>query len=308
MVKFSTRMKKFRKGGGFQLIAIALLAIFVVGILYAVFTGKIGGLTTTTIITNTETVNLLETPQKPPSTICTLGLNPTTVFSGDVVTGAIHDGRNAFCEVFGNLDGRGWEKIYEGTTDANGLLSGSDTPDETGLWKIVAACGIGTADQCVTTQQNLRVLPRLTPPPTTAPPSGSEVGDILDGGTSGSGVLDGHGMDWDVSPYALSDEPGPIILGVKIEREWDYVHPENAAMCYQQINFFPTVDWNFFDSGGFRWGASDRDPVAVGVEVCPVSWDKFNPWRFEVVNVKPLPGCEINYDWNIDIYVCDIID
>lgn len=286
-------------------ILLGLAFILVIAIIIGIFTGQFAGESKT--VTDQTIINILESPDELPTSGCGISVNPPVSTFGDEVTITIQEGPFAFCELFGNKDGTGWLRIFEGTTDVNGFLRNRESFFPTGDYVFRAICNLGASDACITPPGSLTVNPQTTTPPPTTPPAGPQVDDVLDT-SSGSGTLNGPGKDWDVSPYGLSDEPGPIIIGVKIQREWDYVHPENAAMCYSQINFLPTVDWVFFDSAGLRWEAHDNDPTAAGVRLCPVSWDKFSPWRFELVNTKPLPGCEINYDWDLQVIVCEVLE
>lgn len=297
-----------KKGVGVGIVIIIVLLSLVVGaFFFALFTGR---LSQTNIISDTNLISLLDSPPPVPiGKACSLGIFPSTVTVGDTVIGTINEGPNASCQIFANFNGLGWALIFEGTTDANGVLTAPAIPGEAGNWVIVGACGLDTPDQCVTPHKSLTVLPLpTTPPPTTAPPVLPDVGDELD--TSGaSGGLSGLNKVWDVSPD-LSDEPGPIILGVTISTSWSYVDENNAPFCELAIGGIPKVEWKFSDSSlpPPRWRREDISPIGLGEQVGPVSWDSSVPWKFEVFNSKPLPGCEINYEWELRTIVYGVLD
>jgi len=98
-------------------------------------------------IINQETLEQLENTAIPDST-CSLSLDKNVITSGDIITGKIENGANALCSVYGNLDDTGWIKIGEGTTDAFGELSVTDTLNIPGTFIFRAICG-----DCVTIWQ-----------------------------------------------------------------------------------------------------------------------------------------------------------
>lgn len=48
-------------------------------------------------------------------------------------------------------------------------------------------------------------------------------------------------------------------------------------------------------------------PIAIGVQVCPLEWDG-TPWRFEVAKIQNIPGCEIDYEFDLNVIVCECND
>jgi len=107
---------------------------------------------------NQETLEQLETTIQEGT--CSISLSKNVINSGDSITGKIKDGANTLCSVYANLDDTGWIRIGEGTTNAFGELSITDTLDIPGTFMFRAICGA-----CVTDIANLVVNPLSTSEP-----------------------------------------------------------------------------------------------------------------------------------------------
>jgi hypothetical protein len=121
-------------------------------------------------IVSPETLQELEKPVKPGCSI-TLSLTPTTLTSGDVITGTLQNGANAYCEAFGKMIGTSdWRKIWEGRTNINGMVTYSDSLLVAGNFVFAVMCdtngnGILDAQDCVSNEVsvNVNVGPEDTP-------------------------------------------------------------------------------------------------------------------------------------------------
>lgn len=105
---------------------------------------------------NQQTLEQLETAE---DGTCSLSLSKNVINAGDSITGKITDGANTLCSVYGNLDNINWIKIGEGTTNALGEISVTDTLNIPGDFEFRAICG-----SCVTNTANLVVNPAPTSP------------------------------------------------------------------------------------------------------------------------------------------------
>lgn len=103
---------------------------------------------------NQEIIEQLETEA---DGTCSLSLSKNVINSGDIITGNIKDGADTLCSIYGNLDNTGWKNIGEGTTNALGKLSITDTLNIPGTFEFRAICG-----SCVTNIANLVVNPITT--------------------------------------------------------------------------------------------------------------------------------------------------
>jgi len=116
------------------------------------------------VITNSSTVNMLENPN--PSQInpsrCQLYLSDNEICLGDNVTGEIKDGANNLCWVYAS-DGT-WRKVWEGYTNAQGLISETHTINILGHFNFRAICDMNDnlvpdVGDCVTNGVELDVIP-----------------------------------------------------------------------------------------------------------------------------------------------------
>jgi len=239
--------------------------LLIAGIFF--YGGNQGWFKSLSIIEDTDIVNYLENPNHAIDTSCSLALSPGSIYVGDRTTGTIVDGKNSFCQVFAN-DGIQWLKVYEGYTDANGVLVNTRTVSTVGSYVFRAICDLNNnnrvdLDDCLTNPANLEVLPR----PDDTPPA----------------------------------DEGPYVLGAKITRSWDYVGED----CYGPEQY--PMEWSLYDSNGMAWQQYDYLPVNNVVDyVCPVTYHEDAPWKF-VVSVG-IQACAVEYSWNVQPYICEIND
>lgn len=137
------------------------------------------------------------------------------------------------------------------------------------------------------------------------------VGDEIGSQNEGGNIHGGEGSERFLNPSDYGVEVGgPYILGIKIEKEWHYVYPENSNMCEQHVAYTQTVDWTFADSTGVKWYRNELYPSNTFGSpdlVCPVYWDGMNRWYFEVLNTKiPSEECAVIYNYKLTIYVCGL--
>jgi hypothetical protein len=138
-------------------IYIGLFAVVLVVLIYGGNKGWFDNLgaafsTTNTYITNTETINQLESNQNT-ATTCKIYLDKYTITAGELLTGTINDGKNTLCEVFGKQEGtNNWMKIAEGTTNSAGIITYTDTMNTAGTYNFRVICG-----DCLTNSITLKV-------------------------------------------------------------------------------------------------------------------------------------------------------
>jgi len=125
---------------------------FAILIVVVIYGGQQGWFTKTI---NNEIIHQLENPVNPVGVHCSLKLDKTSLESGEQITGTISDGKITFCEVYGKYDGV-WQKIFEGTTNLDGQLIGSEYINLVGDFEFMAVCGSGE-DQCITNSVALTV-------------------------------------------------------------------------------------------------------------------------------------------------------
>lgn len=129
----------------------------------------------------------------------------------------------------------------------------------------------------------------------------SEVGDNVGEGTEGFGA--GSSGDYMINPINLIDwtTGGDYVLGAKITRTWNYVGDD----CYGPEQF--PMEWTLYDSNGMAWQIYDYFPVDNAVDyVCPVTYHEDAPWKF-VVSVG-IQACPVEYGWNVQPYICEVLD
>ena len=116
-----------------------------------------------TVIENTDLISYLDTPNHQIDYSCSLDISPGSIYVGDRTTGTIVGGPNSLCQVFAN-DGTQWLKIYEGYTDANGVLVDTRNINTVGSFTFRAICDLNDnnrvdMDDCLTNPEELNVLP-----------------------------------------------------------------------------------------------------------------------------------------------------
>lgn len=231
---------------------------------------------------------------------CTLDLTPNSIFEGDRVTGTLTDGANTLCYVLAN-DGSGWRIVYQGTTDSNGLLIDTRNIDIVGNFVFRAICDRNHNNQmdtldCLTNQESLIVYERPVEP---EPFPGYNVGDVVGGGSS-SGTITGSGgidKEFDMSGIVTG---GNCSLGAKIHTEWTYANDKCSGIAGTQ-----GLEWLFKDSVGVQWSATDTTPRIHDEDLCPLSYDGKTNWKLQAIPMSSaLPECQLNYNYNVQIYVC----
>ncbi len=251
---------------------------------------------------NQDTINQLDTAKEQPGTDCSITFSRSIINAGDTVTGTINDGKNTQCGIYYRIDSGAW--LFGGivTTDSNGRYTETRTPDIAGTYDFAAICGT-----CITNQATLVVNPvsttTTTIPPTTTTIPVWNVGDIVSS-ESGSGAMPESGgvgfefhdlINFEVVPGGLRR------LGARIYTNWDYV---NQDMCYGMV-YQEGMEWMFTDSDSVEWHVVDNVPQAHSEDLCPLDWDGTNLWFLDFWKTQNIIGCEINYDWTVEIYVCE---
>jgi len=134
-----------------------------------------------------------------------------------------------------------------------------------------------------------------------APPEGYEVGDNVGSGSSGFGSA-GFGDDDSINVITMDwTTGGNYVLGAKITRSWDYALED----CYGPEQY--PMEWTLYDSNGMAWQIYDYFPVDNAVDyVCPVTYHEDAPWKF-VVSVG-IQACPVEYGWNVQPYICEVLD
>ena len=129
------------------------------------------------------------------------------------------------------------------------------------------------------------------------------VGDVVSS-ESGSGTMPESGgvgfefhdlMDFEV---VLGGERR---LGAKIYTNWNYVDPD---MCFGMVQQ-EGMEWMFTDSDSVEWHVVDLFPQAHSVDLCPLNWDGTNLWFLDFWKTQNILGCDITYNWDVEIYVCE---
>ena len=68
------------------------------------------------------------------------------------------------------------------------------------------------------------------------------------------------------------------------------------------------LKWSFYDSTrpNPRWTRTDLVPPSnLEATIYPVSWDGTNPWHLDVGMIYQIPGCNIQYHWEIKIFIAE---
>ena len=322
------------------------------------------GSNTYSIINEGDINNFLNNQEASPSSDCSLSLTPNSIFSGDRVTGTIRDGVNTHCYVIAS-NGEGWFIVYEGDTNANGVLTDTRNIDMVGEFTFRAICdvnhngGMDTED-CLTNIKTLNVLERAgdcvdsdgenkdTPGHTTfggdtfydrcfdvgealteyicvdgisvsknlacdlgetciqtrsgghCVTSGYDVGDVVGGGSDIGTITGDTGLskEIDLSNVAVG---GQCHLGARIHTEWTYANNKCSGIMGQQ-----GLEWIFADSENVKWNAVDTSPQVHDVDKCPLVWDGVKNWKISAFPISSsLPECQLNYNYNVEVYVCE---
>ena len=99
------------------------------------------------------------------------------------------------------------------------------------------------------------------------------------------------------------DVPENCRLGARIDTYWAY---ESSAPCYYPGVGYEAVNWKFYDSTLVKvWDKTDySSPSTNDVDLCPFVWDGFTPWKLEIKQTQNMQDCVINYNYNVEVYVC----
>jgi len=131
-----------------------IIGIAIVAFLYGGSQGWFGTTTTTTIVG--DTINRLEqAPIQLAEETCSLSISPSTIISGQLVTGNIQASPRVFCETYAKHEGV-WAKVWEGNTDINGRVTDSENIFVTGDFIFKSICG-----QCTTNEASLTINPSI---------------------------------------------------------------------------------------------------------------------------------------------------
>lgn len=126
---------------------------------------------------------------------------------------------------------------------------------------------------------------------------------------SGSGSLAGGEENFgeiDLGDYGITIN-GNCRLGAQIQTNWVYASPQCTG-----LQGFEAVIWRFYDSAGLEYERTDVSPTGLGVDLSPATghnlqWDGHTNWRGYMNKRLNIPGCIINYDYSIKIYIYDCI-
>jgi len=167
-VKASNSPKKLKINPNTQWIIIAVFGILIIAgiFFYGGNAGWFSSLSITgdiTTVGDTTLVSYLNTPEVS-TPDCSLSFSPNSIYEGDRTTGTIIDGKNSLCKVFA-FDGTDWLEVYEGTTDASGVLVSTRNIDIVGDFSFRAVCdsnnnGGFDIEDCLTNREELTVIPR----------------------------------------------------------------------------------------------------------------------------------------------------
>lgn len=153
-----------------------------------------------------------------------------------------------------------------------------------------------TGSTCHQTRSGAYCLTPAAPPVWNV---GDIVSDISNSGTmpeTGGLGYEFHDLtDFEIVPGGTSR------LGARIYTNWDYVSQE---ACFDMV-IQEGMEWNFYDSSGIVWTETDLVPQSHNVDLCPLNWDGTNLWFLDFGKLHMIPGCDITYNWNVEIYVCE---
>ena len=244
--------------------------------------------------------------QNPPTNSdCTLDLSENDICLGDTITGVLKDGKNTHCYIFGD-DGTGYEAVYEGNTNSNGLWVEDQTINALGDFYFRGLCDknyngeYDTEIDCITNQERLTVTDCSTPSP-------SENG-ISVGGSEGNGVvIDGSEGIYD--HIDLGDLPptgeGNCKLQALINTDWDYSTLSKEQQLCVGIQGQEGVHFTFSDSEGQVWERIDTKPTALGSATkCGLVWDGKTDFLFTAETTIGFSECEIEINYDVDVVTC----
>ena len=115
---------------------------------------------------------------------------------------------------------------------------------------------------------------------------------IISGFTEGVDYIINNGcIDW--SPIGGEPSPGST---------YNVIYKYSGCDALQGRE---GIIWEFYDSSGLTWTRTDISPVALGNLLCPLNWDGTTEWQFGFKKILGLPDCQIQYSYNLEIFVCE---
>lgn len=130
---------------------------------------------------------------------------------------------------------------------------------------------------------------------------------VMSGSGSGSVVSGGQGYaEIDLSKYGLATG-GNCQLGAQLSVNWVYANSQCTGITGTE-----GMLWQFYDSLGLEYERTDATPVSWTVDLHPrghvLSWDGHTPWRAIARQIPGIaPGCIINYDYTVRVYIYDCL-
>jgi len=242
-----------------------------------------------------------------PEGSCSISLNKLTFPARETITGTIQDGSFASCILYARLTGETWTTLGTFKLDSNGYYSHTEPVNTAGSYEVVAIC-MDEGVSCKTNIESFTVTPGATTPPIdtddgTNGDTGYGVGDVIDT-FSGSGSLPAWTNDAEfLFDLGDVDVPENCRLGARIDTYWAY---ESSAPCYYPGVGYEAVNWKFYDSTLVKvWDKTDySSPSTNDVDLCPFVWDGFTPWKLEIKQTQNMQDCVIDYNYNVEVYVC----
>ncbi len=248
-------------------------------------------------------------PEDAPEGGCAISLNKLTFPARETITGTIQDGPFANCILYVRLTGAIWTTLGTFQLDSNGYYSHTEPVNTAGSYEVQAVCTDNEGISCKTDTVAFTVTPGATTPPPAdddgdgADTGGYSVGYVIDT-FSGSGSLPAWTNDaefiFDLSGVDVGEN---CRLGARIDTYWAY---ESSAACYLPGVGYEAVNWKFYDSTLVKvWDKTDySSPSTNDVDLCPFVWDGFTPWKLEIKQTQNMQDCIIDYNYNVEIYVC----
>jgi len=229
-----------------------------------------------------------------------LEVEPFRICAGDYATGRITSNmRNAGCRIFVSVDNGPWHVLADVFLGETGVYEESQRVMESGTARFIAIC-CDPNFQCSLSNQVSLVSEICIGYPPIPPLPIYELGDSVGGG-SGVGSItgqEGSSVYFNLDDVAVG---GDCYLGARVYTNWDYADYQE---CYAIGGQGQGVDIYFADSGGVVWSASDQHPNTRMVDLCPLYWDGATPWKLSLFPQYSLPDCRIDFQYNVDIYVC----
>lgn len=227
---------------------------------------------------------------------CSLDFSKNIVCINEEFTATLRGGMNDHCYIFAG-DGSGWDAVYEGFTNDNGVWFEQKQISEAGTWDLRGFCDLDedgdfSEDDCYTNIEPLEV--KSCPEPDTTE-DGTHVGGI-----GGSTIISDEGAEIIIDLSGI--EGGNCDLMAQISYSWDYVNPD---MCFG-IQSMESIHFEFHDSTDLIWEQDYINPIGMGFETqCGLNWDGVNNWIFTANKVANIEGCELEVEFDINVLTCN---